>query len=352
MNTRSTFSRRCVVGLSGLVAVSAGFTLASVPPAFADSFTEGGSTPTVMMTYGPDPTMTPTAQGTSYQMATVRATDAEGSDDIRTVTACFVSDASGVSDCTNPDPRNAILMSWSKITGSFSIQGAGSTGGIKPAGSYGPDNSSVDQQGSTTINVTFRFSASEVARAGGWHFASATATDAESNTGYADASSLGMFNTTMNGYQAISVRPDVDFGAIGTGNNSGTRGYQKAVGTIISNEQVDVSMQTGGPFTDGGPDSLYNMAGTPSGTDLSSVPSPGQYAYDCAPGNSYSITAQGAVRISDNTPQPINQDVTPSGTTEAGDNTVMVSCVLRNGGTQTALGTQFTNQITTTVSAG
>jgi hypothetical protein len=324
MSTTSSHSKRIgarALAIGAAVAATIG-TAFVAGPVSADEFTPQNNPPTLT---SPSFTM-PGAQtefepdgGASDEVYeySVTVTDADSLEDVDKVEICLnhslnedgASAGDGDATCATTDARNSVLLTWTRATDTFAIDGGGST--FWALGTDGDVSTSPTDLTATSGELTFRFTVSEAMREGTWT-ASGTATDMSSATGTNDEASA-----TVAAYSAITTRVQQDFGILAA--NTGATATDSP--TVISNGTTELSL-TAGDFTSG----TYTFALESAGA-TSTTPDAGKVTFDCITGAAFdesTATRVGSTATSLGT-------ATATGTAEGGtavDNT----CRLTHGG--------------------
>lgn len=352
--------------------VAGGLAAIYIGPASADSFQQGNNAPTVTVVGGPG-VFSPLYGGSTangYNTFEVTATDIDtndgsGSNDLKTVVACFALDGG---NCSVADPQSNVKVTWTENGGSPTVSYAngGTTGGIAAIGVDDATHSYNSSLGANSVTIKFRFSVSRVATetqttpAHSWSLVSLVATDDQDATG--SAGNLGAASMAVNHFSAItSNRVSQSFGTLANGQSSTKEAISG--GTIVANGGSDITYRIDGDFADGAAHNLTNRGGS----DPTAAPAFGQFGYNCKAGDTYPVDDSGAVVIptaAGSNPDPnafstdslggsvdINTAVNGNGTTEAGTAAANASCELTNGGTGQANGTTFSASVVTGTTA-
>ena len=247
--------------------------------------------------------------GVPRSTATYKVTAIASSDvvsNLRHVTLCMVSQSLGATWCQNPGahPDTQFEMTWSQDTDTFAITGQTNYLNKGSLTDYGDGTDSF-------MSVIFKFQVSDAMLAGGWKLR-VTATDMDDQSASATASGV----TVLYFGSVATQRPAVDYGTV----------HQEDVN--VANGRSDGTFIANGPsaVTFSATDFSRTGASLPLDSGSPGQPAPlGKVGMDCSSGSTFDVSS--AVRVT-SAPALLQNNVFPTGTGEAGQNTLLNSCRL------------------------
>lgn len=270
-------------------------------------------------------------------------------------------------ECRNEDlnPANQIRLTWTRSTNEFSVQAAPDSAPthwqVRPRGDGDQDSKSDYGTLGSNLSLKFAFIPSEVMREAKrvvleeprtpddpnkdqprWRVR-AVAFDAEQATG--TSSDDDLVSIAVGHYSGIQAnRAPQKYGHIEAG-SSGVSAND-SVGTLVSNGPSKVYVGLNTDFIGSKGDYVLRNAFRER-PKVDQPPKPGFFAMDCNAGASFDAAT--AVRIPTAPSQAVLlvDDVTPTGTDEAGVTTVTSSCRLSNGGIDAPSGVTFSAGVLT-----
>ena len=340
-------------------------------PARADTFGAASAEPLVTITRTPDEPFQPAytnsawgpgdptggngdGAGRSYAID-VTVTEANGADDIETVELC-VFDTDYETECSpsteeGPDPRWAMLLTWTRPVDAEAI-GGGNSGFAK----VGTNNYALDAtsswsdevctyEGQVAVSCTadrfhtdlhFVFYVSDAMHAGPWWSARVVATNSagQFNRGQnarANTDNVATMGVSYFGW-VTTARSGLDYGTIeGTTDDVGFATRSGSLGSFVANGSSSIFLQAQ-DFTYEGPLSVDVPTTVRLHTEGSDLPlASGEVRLDCSPSDTFSPDAPSTVNVID-VPIPILSQVFLYGTGEAGDTTLVNTCRLSYAG--------------------
>ena len=275
--------------------------------------------------------------GSDYKVE-VDIAEANGAGDVATVSICL--HESGHEDecaATSPDPRYAMVMTWTRPVGSNSTEG---TDGFAIAGdnNYAENGAAESMVSDWTdtddfhTTVRYWFDVSDAMHAGDDWYVTAVAANTIGQTG-----SDSMITSGVSYFAWVTTpRTPLDYGSLDVGESASKTG---SLGTFIANDSSAIYLQAEDFTYEGASGSAtMSLATGQAGDTVGS----GEVGLDCAKGSS--IGDGGAARIG-TLPIPVVGGQFATGTGEAGDSTLEATCRLTFGGGAAISKVQYTATI-------
>lgn len=341
------------------VIITAGLlTFAPATTAHADdNFVQGNNAPDVYVPPDQAFIATPLLGGSDTKTLASDIVDIDEAETLDIVEMCIT--FHDTLDCSHPDPQNAIKLMWDRSSNTFTVEPEDTHVSVMPAGPNDANHSYANVDGNLA-ELNFRFKFSEVSREGDWKMRSVRAVD--DHGVYGQEINIGSVDMEVRHFSAITTARDpVDFGYVPTFQTStgiNNDALDHSAGKLITNGPSDVTYRLDSNFVNFGADGVPGGTGADADIiipntanrdpDPNHPPAQQEFAYDCAPGATYSGTEVRVGSATDGDP-PVDceTDITTSGTTEDGTTTVTQSTRLWNGWTGTDYGTPFQTYVTT-----